>query len=76
MVLGFYIQISPHLGSGPFWISYYSVDSCAAGWWRNLLFVNNLNSHMYDQCMVWTWYVANDMQFFLVSPLFLVLLAW
>jgi hypothetical protein len=75
-VLAFYTELSPHLGSGPFWQSFYTVGTCPTDWWKNLLFVNNLFGNMYDECMVWTWYVANDMQFFLISPIFLALLAW
>lgn len=75
-VLIFYTVLSPHLGSGPFWQLYYSVGKCSSQWWINLLFINNLFGNLHNECMNWTWYVANDMQFFLISPLFLALLCW
>ena len=39
---------------------------CDENWWRNLLYINNLDiDHM--TCMGHTWYLANDMQFFIMS---------
>lgn len=69
-----------HLTSaGPFWDYGDQVTSehtlCHDSWWYNVLFINNFLP-LKDQCMAWTWYLANDMQFFLVAPLFLFVVKW
>jgi peptidoglycan/LPS O-acetylase OafA/YrhL len=47
------------------------VDACKKEWWTNILYVNNLQwiGDMITMCMPVSWYLANDMQFFLISPL-------
>jgi peptidoglycan/LPS O-acetylase OafA/YrhL len=48
-------------------------DACEKYWWTNLLYINNLYPWiMNDQCMAWTWYLANDMQFFVLAPLIII----
>ena len=44
---------------------------CYTNWWKNILNVNNLWKET-DMCAPWTWYLANDFQFFLLSPIFLI----
>lgn len=67
-------KIGVLLGSGPFWYRWLSfTHRCDMYFWTNLLFVNNL--HPYDvseadECFYISWYLADDMQFYLVSPLF------
>merc|ERR550517_1016746 len=49
----------------------YGVNACKETWWTNLLYVNNLkwvNENSFN-CLGQTWYLANDMQFFLTSPI-------
>ena len=45
---------------------------CVESWWRNLIYINNFQ-YSYDMCMPWSFYLANDMQFYLVSPIFLIM---
>ena len=48
-------------------------ENCAKYWWTNLLYINNLYPQQFlSQCMGWSWYLANDMQFFVISPLIIV----
>ena len=50
-------------------------ESCVKYWWTNLLYINNFYpTNFGDECMGWTWYLANDMQFFVITPLFLITL--
>uniref|UniRef100_A0A7M5UX06 Nose resistant-to-fluoxetine protein N-terminal domain-containing protein n=2 Tax=Clytia hemisphaerica TaxID=252671 RepID=A0A7M5UX06_9CNID len=47
-------------------------DQCHTHWWSNLLYINNIYPwKMAEECLGWSWYLANDMQFFVISPLFL-----
>ncbi|GFU10753.1 transposable element Tcb1 transposase [Trichonephila clavipes] len=62
-----------YLGSGPLW-NYKETDpNCQAYWWWNLLYFNNFLTAA-NQCIPWSWYLANDMQFYVLSPLFMVTL--
>ncbi|CAK9812773.1 Nose resistant to fluoxetine protein 6 [Anthophora quadrimaculata] len=46
--------------------------NCPNYWWRNLLYINTL--FPVDQmCMIWSWYVADDTQFYIVGAVILVL---
>ena len=48
-------------------------SQCVSYWWRNLLNINNLFPEK-EMCAAWSWYLANDFQFFCLSPVFLILL--
>ncbi|XP_015433658.1 PREDICTED: nose resistant to fluoxetine protein 6-like [Dufourea novaeangliae] len=46
--------------------------NCQNYWWRNLLYINTL--FPVDQmCMIWSWYVADDTQFYVIGAVILVL---
>lgn len=47
------------------------MGSCRDNWWTNLLYVNNFVKTK-EMCMGWSWYLANDMQMYILSPLILV----
>ncbi|XP_052820241.1 uncharacterized protein LOC128246073 [Mya arenaria] len=65
-----------YLGSGPFWPSkIWAAEHCKTNWWTNLLYVNNLVGTD-AQCMGWSWYLAVDMQFYVITPIFLALMYW
>ena len=73
-VLFFAWFLTTHIAAGP---SFALVDpygpACAKYWWTNLLYINNLYPwKMSDQCIAWAWYLANDMQFFIITPLILI----
>ncbi|XP_060067986.1 nose resistant to fluoxetine protein 6-like [Ylistrum balloti] len=72
LVMFIYVALLRYTGDGPFWQENgFEKDFCAQTWWRNLLYINNFFD-TYNSCMVWTWYLANDMQFYITSPLLLV----
>eukprot|EP00013_Stygamoeba_regulata_P020285 CAMPEP_0177652660 /NCGR_PEP_ID=MMETSP0447-20121125/13259_1 /TAXON_ID=0 /ORGANISM="Stygamoeba regulata, Strain BSH-02190019" /LENGTH=682 /DNA_ID=CAMNT_0019155941 /DNA_START=129 /DNA_END=2177 /DNA_ORIENTATION=- len=67
-----YLQLSPYFADGPQWYMYEKVIShTAPQWWYNLLFINNFVD-IRRQTLGWSWYLANDMQFFVVLPIFIV----
>ncbi|GFY77750.1 nose resistant to fluoxetine protein 6 [Trichonephila inaurata madagascariensis] len=71
IVMGFYTTLYAHLSSGPLWIYADTDPNCQASWWYNLLYINNFQT-MTALCMGWSWYLANDMQFFVISPFLLI----
>ncbi|XP_075986822.1 O-acyltransferase like protein-like [Anticarsia gemmatalis] len=46
--------------------------TCDQYWWRNLLYINNLYPQR-EMCMVWSWYMANDTQFYVVGIILLLI---
>ncbi|XP_060069288.1 nose resistant to fluoxetine protein 6-like [Ylistrum balloti] len=56
---------------GPLWPREGIDTNCADTWWQNLLYINNFFKFE-KMCMAWSWYLSNDMQFFVISPLLLV----
>jgi len=73
-VVFFVFKILPYMGSGPLW-HVKDVSRCEKYWWTNILYINNFYpTNFGDQCYGVTWYLATDMQFFIISPIFLLLL--
>ena len=81
-VLLFFTNISKTLIFGPFSATianFKQIDSCKPYWWTNLLYINNFYPYygsLNDGCMPWTWYLANDMQFYLFLSPIVILLLW
>ncbi|XP_069121441.1 nose resistant to fluoxetine protein 6-like [Argopecten irradians] len=72
LVLLMYIGLFQYWGDGPFWPQFApGYDICVKHWWRNLLYIQNFFS-VTEQCIGWSWYLANDMQFFIITPLILI----
>ena len=77
-VLFFIWVLSMYLADGPLYSAALGVDSaihrsCNKYWWTNLLYINNLYPWKFnDECISWSWYLANDMQFYILSPLILI----
>ena len=77
-VLFFYWTLTVHLGDGSTWILATGPDSalqknCERYWWTNLLYINNLYPwKLGDECLGWSWYLANDMQFYVIAPLIII----
>lgn len=49
----------------------YDHVTCAKYWWRNALYVNNFYPQR-EFCMLWSWYLANDMQFYIIAVVLLM----
>jgi len=80
ILIGISTALFSYVGDGPMW--YYIQDppkiglltpQCRHDWWTNLLYINNLIKGHYE-CFGWSWYLAVDMQYFIVSPLFIIAL--
>ncbi|GFT48275.1 nose resistant to fluoxetine protein 6, partial [Nephila pilipes] len=71
MILAVYSTLHSYFGSGPLWPDANVDPNCTPEWWWNLLYINNF---LPSKCMGWTWYMATDMQMYIISPLFLITL--
>jgi hypothetical protein len=59
-------NILPLIGSGPVYNkSADFINNCDKHWYYNILFIDNFEKAA-DMCFSWTWYLANDMQFFII----------
>ncbi|KPJ20289.1 Nose resistant to fluoxetine protein 6 [Papilio machaon] len=47
-------------------------ETCPQFWWRNLLYINTLFP-VEQMCMLWSWYLSDDTQFYAVSAILLIL---
>lgn len=59
-----------YLGYGPLYsiVADFYIEGCKRSSWKNFIFINNVyQSGMYT-CMGQLWYLANDMQFFIILP--------
>ena len=68
--------VLPFVVHGPLAFGFNSIlPACEKYWWSALLFINNLYPwKMNDQCVGWVWYLANDFQFFLLTPFILLIM--
>ncbi|XP_033761556.1 uncharacterized protein LOC117343323 [Pecten maximus] len=67
LVLLIYATLTIHMANGPLMpVELESMQYCKDNWWTNLLYINNLVKAD-EQCMGWSWYMAIDMQFYIVS---------
>ena len=71
-LLFFWWALTVHLRDGNTWKDV-TDKNCEKYWWTNLLYINNLYPwKLGKECMGWSWYLANDMQFFVIAPLILI----
>ncbi|XP_067661104.1 nose resistant to fluoxetine protein 6-like [Haliotis asinina] len=66
-----YVPLFKYWGSGPFFPQTGNDPSCKTNFWVNMLYLQNIVRDD-KQCMGWAWYLANDMQFYVLSPLIFV----
>ena len=77
-LLFFWWTLTVYFGKGHGWNAFVGPDSaqmknCERYWWTNLLYVNNFYPwRLNDECMGWSWYLANDMQFYVLAPLIII----
>lgn len=46
--------------------------NCPRYWWRNVFYINTLFP-VQDMCMLWSWYLANDTQFYIIGAIILII---
>ncbi len=68
------VGIVPYMFSeGPLGVfNEWQMQACEKNWWLNLLYFQNATK-VCEGCLVWTWYLATDMQIFPVVALLTVL---
>eukprot|EP01137_Pigoraptor_chileana_P009745 Opistho-2@58440 len=65
-------KLMPVMSDGPIWYNVADQHSCSEYWWTNLLYINNYYpKDLKSECMGWSWYLALDMQFYIITPIFL-----
>ncbi|KAG4072042.1 hypothetical protein HA402_015541 [Bradysia odoriphaga] len=45
--------------------------NCPQYWWRNVLYINTLFP-VEDMCMLWSWYLSDDTQFYIIGAVILI----
>ncbi|XP_030378335.1 nose resistant to fluoxetine protein 6-like [Scaptodrosophila lebanonensis] len=65
------LKLQPHLGDGPLWgiLKFDNYSSCERTWFWTLLYVQNYATS--EICIGHSWYLAVDMQLYILSPIFL-----
>ncbi|CAG9323410.1 unnamed protein product [Blepharisma stoltei] len=69
-ILFFFWAFQKHIGNGPLWYNgdLYNND-CKDYWWSSMLFINNFVPNWKGSgCLGQGWYLAMDMQFFIITP--------
>jgi len=67
-----------YLSNGPFGVFFVDgvyENPCVKNWWTNLLYINNVVNDK-QMCNGVSWYLANDMQFYWITPFILLPLYW
>jgi hypothetical protein len=54
-------------------ISFVFMQNLQGGWWKNLLFVHNILTEGKTPYLAWTWSIAADFQFYIVSVFLVVI---
>ncbi|CAJ0594648.1 unnamed protein product [Cylicocyclus nassatus] len=71
----FFVTVTP-LINGPWAQSATGMQTtlykpCEKYWWRNILYINNFFD-LTQNCYIITWYLACDMQLYVIAPIFLI----
>ena len=65
-------KLSARLGQGPLWFSL-DASACANSWLYNIFYLTNVNE-LLDMCIWATWHISAEVQLFIFSPIFIILL--
>ncbi|GFO17071.1 nose resistant to fluoxetine protein 6-like [Plakobranchus ocellatus] len=73
--MGIYLATLPYMVDGPLFpqkTGYEQDPFCKNTWWGNPLYIQNLVKFEPAYCLGWAWYLAVDMQFYVLSPLLII----
>uniref|UniRef100_A0A158R3R7 NRF domain-containing protein n=1 Tax=Syphacia muris TaxID=451379 RepID=A0A158R3R7_9BILA len=65
------IAIHENVTDGPLFQNHVNINHCRKYWWRNLLYINNFYGSN-DVCMEHLWYIAVEMQLYILAPLVMI----
>nr|XP_017008645.2 nose resistant to fluoxetine protein 6 [Drosophila takahashii] len=72
MAILIYVKLMPVVSGGPLFKSgFHGKEECVNGWYWDLLFIQNYAT---ESCLDQSWYLAVDMQLYILSPLLLIAL--
>ncbi|XP_017046377.1 nose resistant to fluoxetine protein 6 [Drosophila ficusphila] len=72
MAILIYVKLMPVVSGGPLFKSgFHGKEECVKGWYWDMLFVQNYVS---ESCLDQSWYLAVDMQLYILSPILLIAL--
>ncbi|CAG9558868.1 unnamed protein product [Danaus chrysippus] len=75
VVLGITATWRFHFGNGPlWWLAENEAEKCRRSGWTNALYINNF-LRFDDSCLIQSWFLAVDMQLYVISSLLLLFLA-
>ncbi|XP_076316375.1 nose resistant to fluoxetine protein 6-like [Tachypleus tridentatus] len=68
-----FMFLLPLISSGPFWTKFVEpqIQNCRDTWWANMFYFTNFIGSE-KQCITPYWYLAADMQLYLISPIVLI----
>uniref|UniRef100_A0A1I8IL75 NRF domain-containing protein n=1 Tax=Macrostomum lignano TaxID=282301 RepID=A0A1I8IL75_9PLAT len=75
LVMATYVSLFQYVYEGPMYPQApAAIDpQCPTDWWKNALYINNLfSAESGAGCMGWSWYLANDMQFYIPDAVLLL----
>ncbi|XP_050744608.1 nose resistant to fluoxetine protein 6 isoform X2 [Drosophila biarmipes] len=71
MAILIYVKLMPVVSGGPLFKSgFHGKEECVNGWYWDLLFIQNYATQ--SVCLDQSWYLAVDMQLYILSPLLLI----
>ncbi|XP_016949370.1 nose resistant to fluoxetine protein 6 [Drosophila biarmipes] len=67
-----YMKILPRMGDGPLYgkVNFDDYTLCESTWYWTILYVQNYATH--DICLGHSWYLAVDMQLYIIAPVILI----
>ena len=69
-----FVSLMKYMGESALWPMFWEkYEEPCKYWWANVLFISNFVPTDEYSCMGWTWYISCDMQFYVITPIFLMM---